>query len=104
MLGILFQSNYYFPISEMENNGGYSDIYLKRGNRFPDTDYEWVWEVKYIKEKDMGNSTLISAKKAEALTQIKRYKESAMFKDRTDVRYLTVMFLGGAQFEIEEIV
>jgi hypothetical protein len=103
MLGILFQSNYYLPISEMENGGGYSDIYLKRGNRFPDTQYEWVWELKYIKEKDKGNNALIAGKKADALTQINHYKESATFKDRTDVRYLIVIFLGDTQFEIEEV-
>jgi hypothetical protein len=103
MLGILFQSNYYFPISEMENDGGYSDIYLKRGNRFPNTEYEWVWELKYIKEKDKGNSALIKSKKEAALSQITRYKESVMFKDRTDVRYLTVIFLGSTQFEISEV-
>jgi hypothetical protein len=103
MLGILFQSNYYLPISEMENNGGYSDIYLKRGNRFPDTLYEWVWELKYIKEKDKGNSAIIAGKKHDALAQINRYRGSAMFKDRTDVRYLIVVFLGDTQFEIEEI-
>jgi hypothetical protein len=103
MLGILFQSNYYFPISEMENNGGYSDIYLKRSNRFPNTEYEWVWELKYIKEKDKGNSTVIKSKKEDALAQINRYRKSAMFKDRTDVRYLIAIFLGGTQFEIEEV-
>jgi hypothetical protein len=103
MLGILFQSNYYLPISEMENNRGYSDIYLKRGNRFPTTEYEWVWELKYIKEKDKSNTALIKSKKEEALSQITRYKESATFKDRTDVRYLIVIFLGGTQFEIHEI-
>jgi hypothetical protein len=87
----------------MENDGGYSDIYLKRSNRFPDTPYEWVWELKYIKEKDKGNSALTASKKADALMQINRYRESAMFKDRTDVRYLIVIFLGDTQFEIEEV-
>jgi hypothetical protein len=59
--------------------------------------------IKNIKEKDKGNSTLIASKKADALTQINRYKESAMFKGRTDVRYLIVMFLGDTHFEIEEV-
>ena len=103
MLGILFQSSYYFPISEMENDGGYSDIYLKRSNRFPNTEYEWVWELKYIKGKDKGNSALIKSRKESALSQINRYKESVMFKDRTDVRYLIIIFLGGTQFEIDEV-
>jgi hypothetical protein len=26
-----------------------------------------------------------------------------MFKDRTDVRYLIIIFLGGTQFKIEEV-
>jgi hypothetical protein len=87
----------------MENDCGYSDIYLKRGNRYPDTEYEWVWELKYIKEKDKGNTELVSKKKADAIAQLDRYKSSAMFKDRTDVRYLAVIFLGGTQFDICEV-
>ncbi|MDR2556890.1 MAG: PD-(D/E)XK nuclease domain-containing protein, partial [Bacteroidales bacterium] len=69
----------------------------------PNTEYEWVCELKYINEKDKGNSALIKNKKEEALAQINRYKESAIFKDRTDMRYLIVMFLGGTQFEIYEV-
>jgi hypothetical protein len=103
MLGILFQSNYYLPISEMENDSGYSDIYLKRGNRFPDTEYEWFWELKYIKERDKGDTELISKKRSDAITQLRKYKGSAIFKDRTDVRYLAIIFLGGTEFEIEEV-
>jgi hypothetical protein len=103
MLGILFQSGYYQPVSEMENNKGYSDIYLKRSNLYPNTEYEWLWELKYIKEKDKNNAMLIANKKAEAFEQINRYRESPMFKDRTDVRYLIVIFIDGDKFEIEEV-
>jgi hypothetical protein len=62
-----------------------------------------VWELKYVKGKDKDNKKLISDKKAEALEQLRRYQESVMFKHRTDVRYLVVVFVGGDRFEIEDL-
>ena len=44
LLGILFQSNLYLPISETENSVGYTDIYLQRRNLYP-VDYEWILEL-----------------------------------------------------------
>jgi hypothetical protein len=103
LLSPLFMSNYYLPISEIENSGGYSDIYLKRGNLHPNTEYEWVWELKYVKEKDKNNTVLIKSKKDNAIAQLKHYKESNFFKDRTDVRYICILFVGDGAFEIDEV-
>jgi len=94
LLPMFFASNYYFPISEMENSAGYTDIYLKRSHLHPTTISEWVWEVKYIKQSDSENEKLIEEKKKEAITQLQRYKNSNLFKERTDIRYLAVVFVG----------
>jgi hypothetical protein len=95
--------NYYFPISELENSGGYTDIYLKRSNIHPGTISEWIWEIKYIKKKDSKKKSLIEAAKAEAIAQLHRYKNSSLFKDRSDVRYLAIVFFGKSKFVVEEI-
>ena len=37
-----------------------------------------------------------------AIEQVNRYKSSNLFKDRTDVRYLVVVFIGKKKYWIEE--
>jgi len=102
LLGILFQSNLYLPISELENSEGYCDIYLQKRTIYP-VNYEWVWELKYIKTADAEKQALIAEKQQESITQLKRYKNSTFFKDRTDVRYLSVVFVGKKDCLIEEV-
>ena len=104
LLNILWQSNYYIPISEYENSQGYSDIYLQRRNYlYPRIQIDWIWELKYIKESDSKKTSLIEAKKKEAREQLQRYKTSNLFKDRNDVRYLAVVFIGKKKYWIEEV-
>jgi hypothetical protein len=103
LLPMFFTSNYYFPISELENSGGYTDIYLKRSNIHPGTISEWIWEIKYIRQKDSKKKSLIEAAKKEAVAQLQNYKNSSLFKDRIDVRYLAVVFFGKSKFVVEEI-
>ena len=102
LLGILFQSNLYLPISELENSEGYCDIYLQKRTIYP-ANYEWVWELKYIKTADSEKQTLIAEKQKESIEQLQRYKNSTFFKDRTDVRYLSVVFVGKKDCLIDEI-
>ena len=104
LLSILYQNSFYLPISELENSEGYSDIYLQRRNYlYPKIQTDWVWELKYIKEADAGKKHLFAAKKKEALTQLQRYKNSNFFKDRTDVRYLAIVFVGKKKYWITEV-
>jgi len=103
LLSILFQNNIYLPISETENSTGYSDIYLQRRNLYPLVQIDWVWEIKYIKEKDSRKKAFIERKKTEAIKQLQRYKTSNLFKDRKDVRYLAVVFVGKKDYFIDEI-
>jgi hypothetical protein len=103
LLSILFQNNIYLPISETENSQGYSDIYLQRRSLYPQIKIDWVWEIKYIKQKDIRKKALIGEKKAKAIEQLLRYKNSNLFKDRTDVRYLSIVFFGKKNYEIKEL-
>jgi hypothetical protein len=103
LLPIFFTSNYYFPISELENSEGYSDIYLKRSHLHPESVSEWVWEIKYIKQSDSENEDIFIQKQTEAIVQLNKYKSSNLFKNRTDVRYLAVVFVGKKEYLIKEI-
>jgi hypothetical protein len=103
MLPIFLLSNYYFPFSELENSKGYTDLYLMRNNLHPGSISEWIFELKYIRQKDEDDQALIEAAKVEAITQLQRYKTSNFFKNRTDVRYLSIVFIGKKGYEIDEI-
>ena len=63
----------YIPYSELEMNGGYSDIVL-----YPDTRYgvknSQIWELKFLKKADDRE-----AKLKEAREQIKRYENDEKF-------------------------
>jgi hypothetical protein len=104
-LNSLFQSNIYLPVSEIEVEHGYVDIYLQRSFHFPDIPYEWVWEVKYVKKEDAKSkkSAVLKETREEARTQLQKYRNSYFFAGRTDVRYLSVIFIGKDKYEIEEI-
>jgi len=104
LLSIFFQHNLYLPISETENSLGYSDIYLqRRNNLYPGITTDWVLEIKYVKQADAEKRHVITKAKKEAKEQLNRYKTSNLFKDRTDVRYLMVVFVGKKRYIIEEI-
>ena len=103
LLPIFSNCHYYFPFSELENSEGYSDIYLKRGHLHPGAVSEWVWEIKYIKQSDAENEKLLNEKQTIAIEQLKRYKNSNYFKNRTDVRYLAVVFVGKKEYIVKEV-
>jgi diketogulonate reductase-like aldo/keto reductase len=82
---------------EVEN--GYIDLFLQRSPSRPDIKYEWAWELKYIKAGDIGKLPGI---KNQAAKQLQKYKQAALFKDRTDVKFAAIIFVGKDQYEIEE--
>jgi len=103
LMPMFFNSHYYFPFSELENSEGYTDIYLKRGHLHPGSVSEWVWELKYIKQSDAKIEELFHEKQTKAIEQLKRYKSSNFFKNKTDVRYLAVVFVGKKNYVIKEV-
>ena len=104
LLSILFQNSFYLPVSEPENSEGYVDMYLQRRDYlYPHITTDWVWKIKYVKQADADNQNIIEEKRNDAIEQLNRYKTSNIFKDRTDVRYLMVVFIGKKKYEIEEV-
>ncbi|OFI06674.1 putative AAA-ATPase [Clostridium acetireducens DSM 10703] len=79
LLTLFAVDNTYLINSELENNSGYSDIYLKTKIQFKEyTKYEWLIELKYIKESE--KKKLESIKK-EGLEQLKKYENSKMINE-----------------------
>jgi hypothetical protein len=103
LLNNLFYGKFFIPISETEVTTGYTDIYLKRSGFYSFVLSEWVWEIKYIKKSDENDASLKAAKRAAAVGQIEKYRASHQFRDRTDIRYLIVIFIGKDKVEVEEI-
>jgi len=103
LLTILFQGKYYLPLSELENSEGYTDIYLRRGNCYPQIKYEWIWEIKYVKTSFWKRPSEIRKKQKASIIQLQKYKNSNLFKGRTDVRYLSIVFVGKKNCLIEEV-
>ncbi|MDR1342136.1 MAG: PD-(D/E)XK nuclease domain-containing protein, partial [Prevotellaceae bacterium] len=103
LLNGLFQSKIYVTITELEVSSGYADIYMQRSHLLPDVRYEWVWEIKYVKKEAAGSKKLLRAKRDEARAQLKKYRESPLFADRSDVRYLSLIFIGKDRYEMEEV-
>ncbi|MDR0763593.1 MAG: ATP-binding protein, partial [Bacteroidales bacterium] len=100
---LIYQSNFYLPISEQENTNGYTDIYLQRRPIYHDVPYEWVVELKYINQEDAKKETLVERKKSEAIEQLKRYRQSIRYKEKTDIRYLAIVFMGKKDYWMEEV-
>ena len=101
----LFRSNMYLPVTEMEVEHGYIDIYLQRTSRLPNIPCEWVWEIKYVKAGDARSrkSAVLKAKREESRAQLQKYRSSHLFAGRTDVRFLSVIFIGKDRYEMEEM-
>jgi hypothetical protein len=100
LLNNLFQSRLYVPITEMEVSTGYTDIWLKRSPLLPEIPYEWVWEIKYVKK---SNAKVVEEKRKESIAQLEKYRNSHLFAECTDVRYLSIIFIGKDKYEMKEL-
>ena len=98
LLACLFQSNVYIPVSEIETNDGYVDIYLRRSPLVPEVKYEWIFELKYFKTTDKS----MAINRRDAQKQLQNYNNSAMMKDRKDLKKAVILFIGKNKYEIFE--
>jgi len=98
LLGALFQSNVYVPVSEKETNTGYIDIYLMRSPLLPEVKYEWIFELKYFK----ASKKPTDAERREAKNQLQNYSGSHIMKDRKDLKKAVMLFIGKNKYELFE--
>lgn len=89
LFSFLSLSRLYRLHSEPEVEGGFIDIYLERDLRFPDIQYEWLWELKYIK-KDQS----LEEVKAKGMAQLERYFSSPQFQGRKNLKKALLIFKG----------
>ncbi|HBG41907.1 MAG TPA: AAA family ATPase [Porphyromonadaceae bacterium] len=99
LLSVLFQSKIYLPFSEREVEGGYIDIFLERSSHLPDIPYEWIIELKYVKESDTDR--LPEIRKASA-AQLERYAASPQLAGKPGLRKAVWLFIGKTKYEIIE--
>jgi hypothetical protein len=102
LLSGIFQSNLYLPVSEREVTGGYSDVILERARGRGNVKYEWVWELKYLKESEAG-AEAVKAALDQAAEQLARYKTDPHFAGRTDIKYAALLFIGKKDYELKVV-
>ncbi|MBZ9634571.1 ATP-binding protein [Clostridium sp. FP1] len=82
LLTLLGVDNTYFIKSEDENNKGYVDLMLKRKIQLKDiTKFQWIIELKYIKESDRDTLEKI---KEQGLKQLQMYYDSKMVQEEME--------------------
>ena len=82
----IFTNNVYIQNSEYEVEEGYIDILLLKNKAFQEKiKYEWIIELKYIKEKD--KNTFEEVKK-EGIEQLKRYGNSHKLSSIYDMKHM----------------
>ena len=90
--------------SEMETNSGYIDIMLTRDVRYTAyTKYEWLIELKYLKESDRGR---LEEVKQAGLEQLARYSESELIAQSFSGQFLKKVLLvvvGKSDIYMEEL-
>jgi len=101
MLATVADSGLYHPISENENTGGYSDIYLHKHHSVADIKFEYVFELKYVKT-DAPKSEKDN-KFADAAKQIGEYKKDPRFANRNNIKFAAIVFQGKGDYEAKEL-
>ena len=82
----------------METDSGYIDISLLRSPLVPEVKYEWLFELKYLKASEDS----LEAHRLDAQEQLQNYSDSAIMKDRKDVKKAVILFIGKNKYELFE--
>ncbi|MGV8149821.1 MAG: AAA family ATPase [Alkaliphilus sp.] len=93
-------SNLYRPRSEKEIENGYIDIYLEKDVRIPETKYEWLLELKYLKKSETKQ---IEKVRTEGIKQLQRYARSIEFVNKKNLKKALIIFSGKSDYVLEEI-
>ena len=104
-LAMASQCRFYRPISELDNDGGYADIFLSPlCDIYKDMVDSYIIELKYCKTSTTDEQVKELFK--EASTQITRYADSDIVRDAvktTHLHKLVVMYRGAEMVVCEEI-
>lgn len=96
----IFMSNVYIANSEYEVEEGYIDILLSKNKAFEESiKYEWMIELKYIKEKDKNAFEEVNK---QGLKQLEGYSSSRKLLssyDLTNMKKLLIIVIGKKEVE-----
>ena len=104
-LAMTSQNKFYRPISELDNDGGYADIFLSPlCDIYKDMVDSYIIELKYCKSQNTDEQ--VKKLFEEASAQISRYAESDMVREAvktTKLHKLVVIYRGAEMVACEEI-
>ena len=86
-LALTSQCRFYRPISELDNQGGYADIFLSPlTENYKDMEHSYIIELKYAKSTD--NDERLAQLFDQAKAQVNRYADSEIV--RSSVKHTTL--------------
>jgi len=90
ILTLLHLSRMFYIQSEMEAQRGYVDIFLRETPQFP-VDYEWAFELKYVRKEDLKD---LEQLKAEGEEQLEKYMGKVRPQARRSLKSVLLIFSG----------
>ena len=97
--------SYYRPISELDNQNGYADVFLRpRCEIFRDMEHSYIIELKYLKSNTTETEVKAAVKQAE--DQVNRYAVTVNVSDNighTTLHKICVVYCGVEMVACEEV-
>ena len=104
-LALTSQCRFYRPISELDNQNGYADVFLRpRCEIFTDMQHSYIIELKYLKSGASDAEVKAAVKKTEA--QVCRYAETVNVNDNighTTLHKVYVIYRGVEMLACDEV-
>ena len=104
-LALTSQCRFYRPVSELDNQNGYADVFLRpRCEVFTDMQHSYIIELKYLKSNASEAQVKAAVKQAEA--QVCRYAETVNVNDNignTTLHKIYVVYRGVEMVACEEV-
>ena len=99
MFAYLTTSRLYRLMSERETEEGYIDIYIEKAPHTSDIKYEWLIELKYLKESEREKLEQV---RKQGLEQLEKYAKSKNLADRDNLKKALLIFIGKKDYVIVE--
>ena len=104
-LALTSQCRFYRPISELDNQGGYADIFLRPLHEiFSDMEHSYIIELKYLKSQ--ASEAEVQAATEQAKAQVCRYAETVNVNEHiahTKLHKVYVVYRGVEMVACEEV-
>ena len=104
-LALTSQCRFYRPISELDNQGGYADIFLRPLHEiFSDMEHSYIIELKYLKSH--ASEAEVQAATEQAKAQVCRYADTVKVNEHiatTRIHKVYVVYRGVEMVECEEV-